>query len=231
MYLSSLPPSLPPFPQLAVLREPDHYHRWIPLMDKSKVVKRLGKIEQMVWFRVAGAGYVFLPSLPPLLPSLHRSRYSTYWYSLLPSSTAFPLRVTPSCTCMGAMLPKRTSSFSPGPPCPRVRLQRRWMCGRPRRSGTTHESISSTSAFRYVLPSVLLSSLPLLFVVLELAAHSFALSLLSSLQLKIISPTHCKIDLIYKLDVKLKFVPQAVINYFSKFTCGWVIWFLFQEVR
>ncbi|EWM27457.1 hypothetical protein Naga_100107g9 [Nannochloropsis gaditana] len=33
------------------------------------------------------------------------------------------------------------------------------------------------------------------------------------------------------LDVKIKFVPQKVINYFSKFLCGWVIWFLFQEMR
>jgi hypothetical protein len=34
-------------------------------MDKSKVVKRLGKIEQMLWFRVAGRGYVLSRCIKP----------------------------------------------------------------------------------------------------------------------------------------------------------------------
>ena len=31
--------------------------------------------------------------------------------------------------------------------------------------------------------------------------------------------------------MKLRFVPNKVINYFSKFVCGWVIWFLFEEMK
>ncbi|KAM3573985.1 hypothetical protein VYU27_004037 [Nannochloropsis oceanica] len=151
--------------QLAVLREPDHYHRWIPLMDKSKVVKRLGKIEQMVWFRVAGTGIPFVRDAVLHLYGCDASEENLIILS-------------------GASMPESeiTDEMDVRPP------KKKW----------NHARVD----IKYF-----------------------------SIQLKILSPTHCKIDLIYNLDVKLTLVPQAIINYFSKFTCGWVIWFLFQEMR